>query len=262
MTFELAISTMHKTTNSILEMIDNMNVKCNCLIVNQCDTIAEYTLNRDNQKIRIFFTKERGLSRSRNMAIDNCLADIMLISDDDLYFYDNFEQIILEQHKQITNNSIILFNVDNFQKQYPHKKQKIFLWNLGRFSSWQISFKPAEIKEKHIKFNANYGTGSGKVHSGEENIFLSECAKYFKVFYIPTKILKREPAPSSWFNGYDEKFIFDRGAIYYEMYGSFAIFFYFYFIMRNKKKYPTYSIFKIFKILFNGKNEAICFRKL
>ena len=34
------------------------------------------------------------------MALLNCKADILGIADDDLYYYDNFEKIILKMHEE------------------------------------------------------------------------------------------------------------------------------------------------------------------
>ena len=210
----------------------------------------------------MIFTKERGLSRSRNMAIRNSSSDIMLISDDDLYFYDNFDKIIIHEHEKHDKNHIILFNFDNYVKKYSDKNHRVCLWNVGRYASVQTSFKPKEISERGIYFNENYGTGSGKIVSGEENIFLARCSKSFIILYNKKKILRRDPAPSSWFNGYDEKYLFDRGAIYFEMYGYLSFLFMFYFIMRNKLNYPDYSFCKMFKVLKAGKKQAVEYRKI
>ena len=86
MTFEIAIATMHKTKEEVQSMLDVMNIHCDCIVVNQCDKDDYYEENT-NRHLRIFFTKERGLSKSRNMALRNCQADILAIGDDDLYYY-------------------------------------------------------------------------------------------------------------------------------------------------------------------------------
>ena len=87
LTFEIAISTIHKNHYEVLEMLEKENIKCNCIVVNQCDEEHFEEIEDDSRKIRIFYTKERGLSKSRNMALRNSKADILAIGDDDLFYY-------------------------------------------------------------------------------------------------------------------------------------------------------------------------------
>src|SRR5690554_249434 len=84
MTFELVISTMHKNQQQVLKMLDTMRANCNALIVVQCDTESYEELQRNKYQVRIFYTKERGLSKSRNMALQNSMAEYLYIMDDDV----------------------------------------------------------------------------------------------------------------------------------------------------------------------------------
>ena len=75
MLFELLISTMHKDAEQVLEMLRASSISCHTLVVVQGD-IDDYTeFKNNNQNIRILFSKERGLSKSRNLALKNCKAD-------------------------------------------------------------------------------------------------------------------------------------------------------------------------------------------
>ena len=87
-------------------------------------------------------------------------------------------------------------------------------------------------------FNEFFGTGSGHFNSGEENIFLADCYhKKCRIFYCKDKIVKRLQGKSSWFTSFnDEKFIKDRGAIYYAMSKIFFPLYIFRFAFKNRKK--------------------------
>ena len=64
----------------------------------------------------MIYTTERGLSKSRNLAIANAKTDICLICDDDEIFVDNYEEIILnayyENKNVLTEEAIIQFEKD------------------------------------------------------------------------------------------------------------------------------------------------------
>ena len=76
---EILISTMNQKDDSL---INKMNLHCNSLIINQCS----YDSVKKKDAIRIINTTERGLSKSRNMAIENSIGDICIIADDDLVY--------------------------------------------------------------------------------------------------------------------------------------------------------------------------------
>ena len=55
-----------------------------------------------------------------------------------------------------------------------------------------------------------------------------------KAIALPVVIGKEEPRPSTWFNGYNEKFFFDRGVLYRALYGKMAKLFAFRFLWKHK----------------------------
>lgn len=252
MKFELLISTMHKSTTEVLQMLAKSNVKCDVLVVVQGDEDGYEEINQDNQKIRIIFSKERGLSKSRNLALKESKADVVLLADDDLVYFDGFEGIVLSSFAENQENSLIIFNVDNYQREYPSEKKSVLWHQVLGFASWQIAFKRQDVLGKGLWLNENFGTGSGIYSSGEENIFLSQCFTYFKMLYLPVKILKRPESDSSWFTGYDDKYLFDRGAIFYAISQKLSYLLILQFAIRRKKLFPDYSYMKMIGLMLQG----------
>lgn len=259
MNFELAIATMNKNEEEVLNMVKQMNVKCNCLVIVQCDQENNTVIHINEQKIRIIYTKERGLSRSRNMAIMNSEADIMGIADDDLYYYDNFDKTILDYYDNNPKADVVMFNIDTYQKKWTLKDKKISYINCLGMSSVQTTIKIEKILDKNLIFNKYFGTGSGIINSGEENIFLKECIKKkCKIFYCSKKILKNEESASSWFNGYsDKKYLKDRGAIFYELSKCFFLLLVLQFAIRKRKLFYSIKIITAIKYMVEGKEEYI-----
>lgn len=256
MKFELLISTMHKNTDEVLEMLKQSNVRCDVLVIVQGDIEGYEQLTQNKQNIRIFFSQDRGLSKSRNLALTKSNADIVLLADDDLIYFDDFEQNVLTSFSKYNKYSFLIFNVDNYNRSYPNKIKHVFWHQVLGFSSWQIAFRRQQVLDKGILLNENFGTGSEVYSSGEENIFLAQCYKYFKMLYLPTTILKRLPAQSSWFTGYNDKYLYDRGAIFYAISPKLSSLLVLQFAIRRRNLFPDYSFIKIMKVMFKGLNNC------
>lgn len=211
MTLEIILSCMHEKDLSIVE---RSNISGNVLIVNQCD--RNETIEKDTdfpgKKVRMICTTERGLSKSRNMCIDNAQGDILQISDDDEWFENNYEELILDAYQQYPQADVILFKIGNSGKNYPEKAYRMGKITFLRSSSWQISFKRKSIIEKGIRFDEHMGSGTGN-GGGEETMFIYDCIKKgLWVHYVPVQIASLdENSISQWFDGFNEKFFYDRG---------------------------------------------------
>lgn len=264
MTFELAISTMHKTHSEILEMLEKENVHCDCIIINQCDEERTEELKIEKQRVRIFYTTERGLSRSRNMALHNAIADIIAFADDDLFYYDGFDKIILDYYQKNTKADAVIFNIDSFMKKFGTLEKKCKFLDLGTYISFQTSLNRNAILKKNVLFREMFGTGSKVFDSGEENIFLSDCFKAgLKIYYCPKKILLHKEGKSTWFKGFnDKKYIIDRGAIFYALSPVLSVLFIFAFAILKRRTLKPISFFKSIKLMLEGRNRYLQMLKL
>lgn len=217
MTFQILLSCMHQTDTRIFE---DSNIKCDVLAVNQCN--KNTVLKSDDSTRHMIFTTERGLSRSRNMAIDNAWADICLIADDDETFEQNVDKIILDAYKAHPDADVIVFKVANAsgfgenikgdKKKYPDKAFKCNFLDLLHISSWQISFKRKSIMDKNIRFDEMMGSGTGN-GAQEESKFMADCHRQgLNIWYVPVLIATmREAHASQWFKGFDYMFFYNRG---------------------------------------------------
>ena len=100
------------------EIIKRSNILSDCVIINQCDEDKKEQVKIENNKTCLWInSKERGLSRSRNMAMQNSSADICLIADNDEIFDNDMEKNILNAYKEIPQADIIVFNLYNKKKK-------------------------------------------------------------------------------------------------------------------------------------------------
>lgn len=217
MTFQILLSCMHQKG---LQMINHAQITCKAVVINQCNE-EKIEYSKDHKQV-VFSTKERGLSRSRNMAIEKSNADVCLIADDDEVFVPDVESRVLKAYQEHTQADIIAFIVENAsgfgekvrndKKKYSNKTFECNLLNTLHISSWQISFKRKAIIDKGLRFDTMMGSGTG--HGGqEESKFLADCLKAgLRIWYVPIVIARMDDShPSQWFHSFDQKFFYDRG---------------------------------------------------
>ncbi|MGS0746157.1 glycosyltransferase [Syntrophomonas erecta subsp. sporosyntropha] len=236
MKLEVLVSTMHQTDCSL---IDKMKLTSNVLIINQVDD-DNHEINSKYPNVRVLTFKERGLSNSRNRAIDNSSADICVISDDDVIYNEDYEGIIINAYNQYPEADVIVFKValDYRKKKYPKNKKKLGFFSSLKVSSNQITFRLKSIKDKKIKFNPLFGAGSGKYISGEENIFMHECLrKKLNIIYVPKEISTVYQSESTWFKGYTAKYFISKGAYFKEIFGFFYLLGIIQFLIRKRSMY-------------------------
>lgn len=209
MVLEVLLSCMHQTDASI---IAHTNVRSDILVVNQCDKngYESYELT-DGYQARMFYTTERGLSKSRNMAIYNAKGDICLICDDDEVLEDNYIETIISAFTKYPEADILTFNVNIPGKPFPRGERLIGYIGAMRTSSVQIAFRRKSIVDNNIRFDEKMGSGTGN-GSGEEIKFLFDCLKKgLKIRYIPQLIASVAQTDSKWFKGFTNIYFLNRG---------------------------------------------------
>ncbi len=256
--FEILISTMDQTSLSFLEAIfphhnlENLNI----LIVNQTKVGKELYSNQKN--IRVINSYERGLSKSRNLAIQNALGKICLLADDDIEYLPSFENTVKKGFKENSKATVILFKIDTFTgeiyKIYPNtSKQLIRKKELRNASSVEIAFKRNDIVTNEITFNLNFGLGS-QFPSGEEYLFLKDVFnKGLQICFENSAIVKHHFI-SSTSNLAHEKFIRTQAAIHYSDYKMFSYLALLKFILYlvRKRQIPLNCVFSKYRIGLEG----------
>lgn len=259
MTLNILISCMHQDKS----IIERSNVQSDVVVINQCneDKREEFKfLNKNGRECKALFisTTERGLSRSRNMALRNAWGDICLICDDDETLYDDCEEKIMRAYKEHPEAGGIAFSLNRVDsgKQYPKEEGVLGFRQILRTSSLQITFKRKQLfkqgdKSLCIEFDVLMGSGTGN-GGGEENKFLFDCKKAgMKLHYVPYVIATINPSESQWFSGFDEKQLRNTGWTSRRMLGIFIGFFYIlYFWFSHRQQYKEKGISMLCAIRF------------
>lgn len=254
------ISCMYQTDTSIIQ---RSNIQTDVVVINQCDKDELQEFDFVNTKgikchAKFICTTERGLSRSRNMAINNAWGDICLICDDDEKLEDDYEELIQNAYLAHEKENAILFIVERKDlvngKLHPIKEQKVKLKQLLQSSSVQVTFRREDIINNRIEFDVMLGSGSGN-GGGEDNKFLLDIRKKkLNIYYVPVCIGCVMPGNSLWFDGFTEQYMINRGWTTRRSLGSIlGLFYIIVFAYRHLSSYrENMSFLKAFCLLMKG----------
>ena len=235
MILEVLISCMHQSDFSL---ISKTGITGNALVINQCDKNKYLTLTTEPCSVRMISTTERGLSKSRNLAIKESFADICLFCDDDEHLISEYESIILHAFKQLKDADIIAFDVEGSTCRLAKKTHCLHYLELLRISSYQIAIRRNSIINANVYFDPFMGAGSGN-GAQEENKFLMDCLRAgLKIYYVPQIIGRVTHQKSTWFHGYNEKFFYQRGGATRQLLGlPLALLYAFYYVIKKRALY-------------------------
>jgi hypothetical protein len=236
-----------------VDIIERTNIKSDAIVVNQCNCESKKDILYNSHVVKYINTLDRGLSKSRNLAIKEASGEYCLLCDDDEILEDDYVYKIESGFSQIKDADIICFIVSRNDKEYFKRKLKINYLTSLHISSVQIVLNRKKILDSGIKFDEKFGAGSFN-GSGEENIFLFDCLKKkLKVYYLPITIGRLIPSDSTWFEGFNQKYFICRGRIFKRLFGNFGYIYLLYFIIAKHNKYKDkLSIIEAFILMCQG----------
>ncbi len=207
------------------DLLDKMKPECDAVLVNQCDRDGRDEMEWSGHSIKVYNRTERGVGRSRNLALANASGDILLFSDEDIRYDAGYAADILKTFAEHPEADLILFNVNVCaeRRTYWNESFKPVRWyNCGRYPAYSIAVRKAALDKTGVMYSELFG-GGAKYSNGEDSLFLKQCAdRGMKMFASEVVIGEEEPRESTWFNGYTEKFFFDRGVLFAFLYGNTA----------------------------------------
>lgn len=220
MNLEVLISCMNQEN---MQIIEDTGIYTDAIIINQCfedrfkgiddrhDLQVMTSENNGEHRFRMLTTDTKGLSVSRNLAIQHAEGDVCLLCDDDEKLDSDYRDTILDAYQELPDADIICFRIANQPSRLKQETQCLTKWTAMRIASWQITFRRESIIKSGIRFDENMGAGTGN-GGGEEVKFLRDCIKAgLKAYYVPKSIGTVAQTESTWFKGFDRDFFYKRG---------------------------------------------------
>ncbi len=218
---EVLMSAMHL---SDFEIAYRTGVKSDLLIINQCDKNDYSEMEIDGFLWRMISTTERGVSRSRQMAIDNARGHICLLCDDDEELSVGYTEIIERAYNECQHADAIVFNLNRknrkVKKKYYVITRKRKAPSYRGYGSPMLSFKLDKVKNAGIKMNLNFGSGS-PWGGGEDTLLEIDMRREgLKIYEYPETIATIDYSYGSrWYTGGDERYYYNLGAFLKNAYG-------------------------------------------
>lgn len=219
MSVQLLVAAMNKQPE---ELINAMHIRTDAIVVNQCDKYDYEVLEQDGCTIRFFSMAERGVGLSRNHALLRADHDISLFADEDIAYADGYGKLVEDAFAQYPQADMLLFYVKAAPGRETYtieKAGRVHGYNCGRYPTYSFAVRTEKIHAKNITFHLFFG-GGARYSNGEDSLFIRECIKKgLRVMKVPVTIGQEIERPSTWFQGYNEKFFYDRGVLYHYLYG-------------------------------------------
>lgn len=252
MTLDILLSCMHQTDTHLIE---RSRITGSAVVINQCDREGE----RSFGNICWIDATERGLTKSRNMAIEKSSADICLLCDDDEVFEADYEKKILDAYEALPQADVVIFKMVGRKSAFKDEVFRLKFPQTMHVSSWQISFRRENLLRSGVRFDELLGAGTGN-GAEEELKFLTDCEKAgLQIWYVPKEIASVAQTESTWFAGFDETFFYNRGAttryiLGYPLAAAYAL----YYVIRKKSMYasritPGKALIAIFRGIHENK---------
>lgn len=138
--------------------------------------IPESINNRED--VEVYRFDEKGLSKNRNNAIENCRSDIIVIADDDITYLEGFYDEVTKVFTEDSSLDFAIFKYDNCEgKIYPDYDCLIKLPFPKNYYGSSIEFAIRRKSLADLRFNPELGLGAPFFQSGEDEFLLISAIK-------------------------------------------------------------------------------------
>lgn len=144
-------------------------------VASETKNVCEILEKRDD--ITYVCVQEKGLSKSRNRALNVVKSDYALIADDDIEFnYQGIREIIemMSRDGVAVASGMHQFFSGKMAKNYKSKERTLNRISAASISSVDMVLNVRAIREQGIYFDESFGLGTNRP-SGEEYIFVNDA---------------------------------------------------------------------------------------
>lgn len=255
---EILVSAVNKDT---AELPDKMHIASDAVIVNQLPgtfgKTEKETFIYDSFVITSVTMHDKGVGLSRNTALLAATKEIIQFGDDDIVYDPGYRDRVLAEFDAHPEADVLLFNV----RQQPGREtyhnedySKVSWYNYGRYPAYAICGRREKIIDSEVRYSLLFGGGAPYMN-GEDSLFLHDLLKAGLAIYRTPVEIGHELATgtSTWFEGYTDKFFYDRGVLYHFLYGKAAGIWGFRFLFKNRKEMcREKGLFKCLGLLLKG----------
>lgn len=250
---QVLVATMNRFDDSLAE---KMNIRCNAVIANQSNRDEVTRRMTRFGTVTMITTPTKGVGLNRNIALLASDCEILLFADDDVVYNDDMPIEVLRAFEDNPQADVIIFGMHivregKISEKRHHKNKRLRVWNALRYGTYTIAVRRNSIIKHNITFNQNFGGGCA-FGSGEDSLFIKTCFNCGLKVYSDSYILGSCSKDSStWFNGYNNKYFYDKGVLVRYLFPKSAYIAAMYFAVNFKRK-TEIGVFRRIKLIYSG----------
>lgn len=240
-TLEVLCATMHQTG---FQKLEEMNISSDVIFANQADTTAFQELTFGDYSAKMITTQTRGVGKNRNLARMYATGDILLFADDDIRYAPDYREQVLAAFEAWPDADLVIFSMDftrngQVYRRRQNKNGRISMISGLRYGAASCAVRRISLERSNLWFSTMFGGGAAFGH-GEDTEFLANAFRKHLKVYTSSYCLGQTASDSScWFRGFDEKFFFDQGVLYRNIFGVFAFPMAIQYCLRKRKRFSA-----------------------
>lgn len=197
---------------------EKMNLRTDAVIGSQCGKDQWMEFEHNGHKMQYIYTSTTGVGINRNETLFRAEGDFCVLADDDMTFLDGYENTVQEWFEKVPRADMLIFNLEGGKKRYRCRKVMKINWlNYGKFGAARLAFRLRSVRFSGVTFHTMFG-GGGEYSCGEDTLFLRSCLREgLKIYGVPASLAQISDDASTWFQGYTDKYFFDKGVLYYAL---------------------------------------------
>ncbi|MCQ2975613.1 MAG: glycosyltransferase family 2 protein [Bacteroidales bacterium] len=237
MTVDFIITTINKTKEEILSLLEKTNIKGHILVGNQGQNENScYEINENEYRASVYNETSTGVSLNRNFLLSKSTADFVIFLDDDVVL-NNF--ISLEDFNS-SNCLAIRYNCASSNPDRPIKQilkdKRLKFSDVKSYGVWGIFFNRKYLLNNNLAFNEEVGPGR-YINHGEDTLFLKTYLKSGgKIIQKSKVVFTVSQETSTWKDGDIERELISHGFIYKKIFGKIGKFYLYYYCFRHFKE--------------------------
>ena len=226
---DILLSTMHGVYP---DWVSQANGKVRVIIIDQCDVDEVGTDMHGNRLVR---TTERGLSRSRNMALAHSDARFCMFCDNDIRVDFPALEVLGARLDSGALAAEVLITSHPKHNFLSTEEEKPLGWRgISRVASWQIVVNRDFLAANGIRIDEGFGLGAETDH-GEENILLADILRSRgRILLVPDQVVYHPDEGTGYRFG--PNILQKKAKIFRRMYGAFWVFPFVGFTAKNFQK--------------------------
>lgn len=220
MKLEVLVATMNQNDCRLAEQMNACGAgeKYGVILANQANRNEIVQENIKGTPVKMITTMTRGVGLNRNIALLASTAEILLFSDDDITYFDGFQENVYTAFQKNGDADVIIFSMhitkDNkIIRTVSVKNKRLHIWNSLKYGTIVVAIRRSALLKSRLCFSQLFGGGC-KYSCGEDSLFICDCIKKgLKVYGCDFVLGKCAQDSSTWFSDYHKKFFYDKGVL-------------------------------------------------